>query len=380
MSDHKNDLLYSALDKLDAPRAPVSADELDRLCALCADKRSAADTPRPQRKKKHPPVFLKFAVSLAACCAVMLGVNAVNPTFAEGIPLLGDVFALINQNSQSMLRSDQLSDHAVQTAIPAQSSAPAANAATAEESAATPYALTLSQVYCDGMYLRLGVVFTAADDSLAAYDYLGTDYDKQELGRQGEDIHLLGDIELNGQTITPGAAPRFIKQDDHTFIASLDYDLAGFSGAGAPFTAAFRLPPLVGCTSPVDDAKPLRAEIPDGNFTLELNVTPDVSANRTASAGEAQNDITLENILATPGETRLTVCYPDRYQNPAITLHTADGEKLQCARGQESDDSATTRVAYDFDAVPAGVSDVVVRVIDKNADDAVLAEFSLHLE
>lgn len=46
---------------------------------------------------------------------------------------------------------------------------PESQSETGESSTASPYTLTLNQVYCDGLYLRIGLTLTAPDgnDSLA---------------------------------------------------------------------------------------------------------------------------------------------------------------------------------------------------------------------
>ena len=68
-------------------------------------------------------------------------------------------------------------------------------------STASPYTLTLNQVYCDGLYLRIGLTLTAPDgnDSLAGYDWLA-----QNPG--GEDWIEICQAQADGTLLANGQA------------------------------------------------------------------------------------------------------------------------------------------------------------------------------
>lgn len=81
---------------------------------------------------------------------------------------------------------------------------PESQSETGESSTASPYTLTLNQVYCDGLYLRIGLTLTAPDgnDSLAGYDWLA-----QNPGGEGWieicQAQADGTLLANGRPFTP---------------------------------------------------------------------------------------------------------------------------------------------------------------------------------
>lgn len=108
---------------------------------------------------------------------------------------------------------------------------PESQSETGESSTASPYTLTLNQVYCDGLYLRIGLTLTAPDgnDSLAGYDWLAQNPGGegwieicQAAGRRHPASERAGLYPQNGFV--------FEKVDDHTYAAAMDYDLADYNG------------------------------------------------------------------------------------------------------------------------------------------------------
>ena len=186
---------WNELDALPTEETPLTAAESDRLADAVLAKVHVESGEAPRKKSVHRaksakrrrvPVWGRALAGVAACMAVLCGVNTVNPALAEGLPFVGDVFSFLNQHdSKNQLKSDRLSGYAQQAAVPA---VPESQRETGESSTASPYTLTLNQVYCDGLYLRFGLTLTAPDgnDSLAGYDWLA-----QNPGGEGW-IEILG--------------------------------------------------------------------------------------------------------------------------------------------------------------------------------------------
>ena len=202
---------WNELDALPTEETPLTAVESDRLADAVLAKLHAESGEAPRKKSVHRaksakhrrvPVWGRALAGVAACMAVLCGVNTVNPALAEGLPFVGDVFSFLNQHdSKNQLKSDRLSGYAQQAAVPA---VPESQSETGESSTANPYTLTLNQVYCDGLYLRIGLTLTAPDgnDSLAGYDWLA-----QNPGGEGWieicQAQADGTLLANGQALYP---------------------------------------------------------------------------------------------------------------------------------------------------------------------------------
>ena len=136
----------------------------------------------------------------------------------------------------------------------------------------------------------------------------------------------------------------FQKVDDHTFAAAMDYDLSDYTGS----------------TDAMD-------------CTLAV-----AGLNGTQDAHDADG-YTMTGVIATPGETRVTVQLPAEAPDGAVLqLFTPDGQKLQGANSRPNGDGSA--VTYDFDAVPAEDAALTARMVNKNIDPlTVLAQWQIAL-
>lgn len=379
---------WNELDALPTEETPLTAAESDRLADAVLAKVHVESGEAPRKKSVHRaksakrrrvPVWGRALAGVAACMAVLCGVNTVNPALAEGLPFVGDVFSFLNQHdSKNQLKSDQLSGYAQQAAVPA---VPESQSETGESSTASPYTLTLNQVYCDGLYLRIGLTLTAPDgnDSLAGYDWLA-----QNPGGEGWieicQAQADGTLLANGQALYPQNGFVFEKVDDHTYAAAMDYDLADYNGDTAAIDCQLTVAGLTGVQNAYDaDGSYLRTRL-DGRWKLNFTVSSDDMANRIGTVSEPEvNGYTLSSVIAAPGETRVTVqLSADAPEGATLQLFSADGQKLQCASSRPSADSST--VSYDFDAAPADAAGLTVKLVDKNTDPLVeLAQWDVSL-
>ena len=120
---------WNELDALPTEETPLTTAESDRLADAVLAKVHAESGEAPRKKSVHRakstkrrrvPVWGRALAGVAACMAVLCGVNTVNPALAEGLPFVGDVFSFLNQHdSKNQLKSDQLSGYAQQAAVPA---------------------------------------------------------------------------------------------------------------------------------------------------------------------------------------------------------------------------------------------------------------------
>ncbi len=375
---------WDELNALPTNETPLTAAESDRLADTVLAKVHAESGEAPRKKSVHHaksakrrlPVWGKALAGAAACMAVLCGVNSVNPALAEGLPFVGDVFSFLNQQRfKTQLQSDQLTAQAQPTAVPAEPD----TTGTAEES--SPYTLTLNQVYCDGLYLRIGLTLTApeGDDSLAGYDWLAQDPGGEnwiEICEQQAEGTLL----VDEQALTPLSGFAFQRVDDHTFAADMDYNLTDYTGSTDAMDCTLTVAGLNGVQDAHDADGHYQKTALDGSWTLHFTAAASDTANRIGTPVEPQiNGYTLASVIAAPGETRVTVQLPAEAPDGAVLqLFTPDGTQLQCADGRPTADG--TAMVYDFDAAPADAAALTARMVDKNTEPlAVLAQWQIAL-
>ena len=128
---------------------------------------------------------------------------------------------------------------------------------------------------------------------------------------------------------------------------------------------------------------------PEGTYNLNFTVSEDASLTRVGQIdGGEQNGVRLVSVKVTPGETQMEYAVFGPLPGdaaPALRAFAVQGEnltKLQPAAGSERWDevqSCTVHTDY-FDAVPEGVTELRVQMLDKNAEEEVLlAEWTVTL-
>ena len=380
------DLLHT-LDEQPLPAKPLSDAEFDRVLAAACDKLPKA----VPAKKKHFH-WGRAAAAAAACAVVALGsVNLAVPAVAEQLPVVGSLFSWLNRGGQddyTSLHSEQLNKYAETVEATA-------------ESADTPYTLTLGQVFNDGDWLRISLMLTAEDDSLAGFNAIGPSEDAVEKalqngGGQYGTLVLDNGIKLNG-------AVSFEKRDDRTFVTGIDYELFLAPDDLAGHTATLTLSNLVVCNKSIletDGQSYWHYDYADqtplpGSYTLTFTI-PEASTagTRTMNTPVEQDSITLQSVTATPAATKVMLSFPPEQHWVDVKLYTADGTELKHERGEGGwwiDGSWTadpsdfdnadqcTKASYDyFDAVPENCHSLTVKVYDFDTD-AELTTFTVEL-
>lgn len=380
------DLLHE-LEQLRIWEEPLTDAEMAALTRSVLRRTETKTSAQPAAQRKHRRrVWSRILASGAACVLLLVGLNGINPALAEGLPLLGNVFAYINSFTKAPLRSDQLADYAQSVQQQAESSLPDSQPQNGQQTLQTlPYTLTLSQVYCDSMYLRVGLVLTAEDDSLAGYEVVTLDPPLLDENTSREEANTLyGGITLNGEPVGNDLLPCFRKQDDATFVCEMDYSLADYTGSTQDMQASLTFSHLVGVNTG-DGAVGSEEKTPlPGSYTLDFTVSADDSLTRMGTFSQAsQNGFTLESVAVTPGETCVT-CRADATVpgtvGPALQVFADNGTQLQAANGVLDTDGDAKVIRDYFDAVPEGVATLTVRVVDKNSEAlTTLAEWTVTL-
>lgn len=381
--------LLHDLENLELPAAPLDDGEWNRVLSAARGEVHAA-RPRP-RKARPRPVWhwVRGTVAAAAACVLVLGVvNAANPAFAESLPLVGTLFSRINRAEDTRLRSEQLNQYAQTVEQTA-------------ESASGPYTVTLGQIYRDADWMRLSLVLTVEDGSLAGFDTIRAD----DGGSMPLDTaEASGALVLeNGAAILEEGSGWFTRQDDHTFVMGLNYPLFLYEEDGplSGENVTMNLYGLVACNVEVleEETHPwggfyqqleYHDETPlEGDYTLTFTIPePGTEGIRTFTGPEEENGVTLHGLTATPAAAKLDIQVPAEGSiQPKLT--TEDGTLLKPERGEgvhvdENDSNSDYRWIYYFDTVPEDCRNVTVTVyniVDYESPDGyeVLAEFTVPL-
>ena len=390
MGNHDYDPnLLRALDDLDLPGVPVEKGEWNRVLASARGQVNAKQPGRKARRSRPLLRLVRSAAVAAAACVVVLGsVNLANPAFAESLPLVGTLFSRINREEDTRLRSEQLNQYAQTVEQTA-------------ESATSPYTVTLGQVYRDEDWMRLSLVLTAQDDSLAGFDIIRADAGgSMPLDTADASGALIGE---QGMVITQEGQGWFSRQDDHTFVMGLNYPMFLYETDGpmSGQSVTMHLHGLVACNVEVleEKSKPwgisyqhwaYHDETPlEGDYTLTFTIPePGTEGIRTFTGPEEQNGITLHSLTATPAAAKLDLQVPAEGSiQPKLT--TEDGTLLKLERGEgvhvdENDSNSDYRWTYYFDTVPEDCHNVtltVYNIVDYDKPDGyeVLAEFTVPL-
>lgn len=396
--------LMNALETLETSDPALTDTEMQHLtravltrtaCGNPAARRTGHAV-KSRRSFRRLPAWGQVLTAGAACAVLLVGLNGINPALAEGLPLLGDVFAYFNDLPKGYLQGNDLGEYAQPTQIEAEvqqdpapeardEAAPKVQAAAGNILTENPCTLTLSQVYCDELYLRVGLVLTAEDDTLAGFDAVTIDPPLlYEDTTEAEANTLYGGVTLNGESVGGDLVPCFRKQDDHTFFCEMQYNLQNYTGDTRDMQASLTFSHLVGITEESEDKIPL-----EGTYNLNFTVSEDASLTRVGQIdGGEQNGVRLVSVKVTPGETQMEYAVFGPLPGdaaPAFRAFAVQGEnltKLQPAAGSERWDevqSCTVHTDY-FDAVPEGVTELRVQMLDKNAEEEVLlAEWTVTL-
>lgn len=386
---HYDPSLLEQLDTLDLPSVPLEEDEWRRVLAAA---RGQVRGKMPRRRAGRPRQLLRvarnFAVAAAACVVLLGSVNLANPAFAESLPLVGTLFSRINRSEDTRLRSEQLNQYArtvEQTA----------------ESADSPYTVTLGQVYRDEDWMRLSLVLTAEDDSLAGFDVIRADAGGSMPLDAADASGAL--ILENGGVLSQEGMGWFARQDDHTFVMGLNYPMFLYETDGpvSGQSVTMHLHGLVACNVEVVEERirewgsqyqqwEYHDETPlEGNYTLSFTIPePGTEGIRTFTGPEEENGVTLHSLTATPAAAKMDLQVPAEGDiQPKVT--TEDGTLLKLERGEgthvdENDSNSDYRWTYYFDTVPEDCRNVTVTVyniVDYDKPDGyeVLAEFTVPL-
>lgn len=307
--------------------------------------------------------------ALAIVCGGLLGLNAANPAFAESIPGLGSLFALMNDHTM----------HPMGSHVGTYEGSVEELDLAATPSVETDYGLTLDEAFCDGDYVYLTLQVTGPEKA-EKYESLSLSCDGQS------DFRLLVDGTEAELFTTGGQA-----MEDGTEAIALVYQLAAPAEDGQALSARLEVGSLYGVYPEDSKSGGWQYDTLEVGFTADFTLTADTSQNQSQELSAEDNGVKLYGIEATPGYLLVDMEIPFWGRTGDLTasgggilgyaeLFTQDGQEL----GHNSllndydfsneSDAESIRGTWAFDGPPEQTDTVILRITDRSPDSAYAAD------
>lgn len=305
--------------------------------------------------KKRRPVWKGVAVSfstVAAAFVLLCGVNAVNPAFAESLPLVGEAFRLYNGERKLGVGSYVGTYDEIELVN-----------APAEEENAQGMGLTLNEAYSDGEFIHLS--FTMGNVPEQVMDDL---------------YYLYGDVtsQANGQALADTALVLYPQGD--VLSGTVAIPVEGEPADGTVLEVTYQVTDLIRTFADGGSREEL-----EGSFSGEASVTVDTSHNQRYDAFTSDNVVQINWVESTPSYTRINYTIPywgtTHYTLLGIPeLYLEDGTPLRRSweeggdsgfgqpDGPAQEAETVTHTAF-FDGLPQGTEKVILRFFEDQIPD-----------
>lgn len=305
--------------------------------------------------KKRRPVWKGVAVSfstVAAAFVLLCGVNAVNPAFAESLPLVGEAFRLYNGERKLGVGSYVGTYDEIELVN-----------APAEEENAQGMGLTLNEAYSDGEFIHLS--FTMGNVPEQVMDDL---------------YYLYGDVtsQANGQALADTALVLYPQGD--VLSGTVAIPVEGEPADGTVLEVTYQVTGLGRTFADGGSQEEL-----EGSFSGEAEVTVDTSHNQRYDAFASDSEVQINWVESTPSYTKINYTIPywgsTHYTLLGIPeLYLEDGTPLRRSweeggergfgepDGPAQEAETVTHTAF-FDGLPQGTEKVILRFYEDQIPD-----------
>lgn len=304
--------------------------------------------------KKRRPVWKGVAVSfstVAAAFVLLCGVNAVNPAFAESLPLVGEAFRLYNGENKLSVGSYVGTYDEIELVN-----------APAEEENAQGMGLTLNEAYSDGEFIHLSFTMgnvpeQVMDDLFCLSGLVTSQANGTDLKEDMLTLHPQGEV-LSGTVAIP---------------------VEGEPADGTVLEVTYQVTDLIRTFADGGSREEL-----EGSFSGEASVTVDTSHNQRYDAFTSDNVVQINWVESTPSYTRINYTIPywgtTHYTLLGIPeLYLEDGTPLRRSweeggdsgfgqpDGPAQEAETVTHTAF-FDGLPQGTEKVILRFFEEQTD------------
>lgn len=350
------------------------------------------ELPDPLPVKRKSSRLKPICASFSAVAAVLLlfGLNAVNPAFAEEIPLIGGFFRQINAGGHDAdtVDTERIEQHAV---VPAEEDS---SSLTAKNSA---YEITVQSVYFDGRFLHSALEL-ASDIDIRENDYLLTT--KILLNEKTVYEHQ-DDFDETQQTIqTPYI--RWMNTGDGRYVGNLKFTVPEEYRTGEPLQVEYVFALLdmeaynnyMGSGFEMESSGDMEQIRPtelgtDGGNSLSFEAVPDNSDTVEITAAAESEGALLSDFYTSPAGTEISLQIPiDSDFGSYAKLYTPDGREI--SEFQSGSNSAFTGYAsgpldsrFTFGGLKAEYETAVLQIfiLEDNEDQSIyrIAEFTIDI-
>lgn len=304
--------------------------------------------------KKRRPVWKGVAVSfstVAAAFVLLCGVNAVNPAFAESLPLVGEAFRLYNGERKLGVGSYVGTYDEIELVN-----------APAEEENAQGMGLTLNEAYSDGEFIHLSFTMgnvpeQVMDDLFCLSGLVTSQANGTDLKEDMLTLHPQGEV-LSGTVAIP---------------------VEGEPADGTVLEVTYQVTDLIRTFADGGSREEL-----EGSFSGEASVTVDTSHNQRYDAFASDSEVQINWVESTPSYTRINYTIPywgtTHYTLLGIPeLYLEDGTPLRRSweeggergfgepDGPAQEAETVTHTAF-FDGLPQGTEKVILRFFEEQTD------------
>ena len=304
--------------------------------------------------KKRRPVWKGVAVSfstVAAAFVLLCGVNAVNPAFAESLPLVGEAFRLYNGENKLSVGSYVGTYDEIELVN-----------APAEEENAQGMGLTLNEAYSDGEFIHLSFTMgnvpeQVMDDLFCLSGLVTSQANGTDLKEDMLTLHPQGEV-LSGTVAIP---------------------VEGEPADGTVLEVTYQVTDLIRTFADGGSREEL-----EGSFSGEASVTVDTSHNQRYDAFTSDNVVQINWVESTPSYTKINYTIPywgtTHYTLLGIPeLYLEDGTPLRRSweeggdsgfgqpDGPAQEAETVTHTAF-FDGLPQGTEKVILRFFEDQID------------
>lgn len=291
-------------------------------------RRVYGELPEALPVKKRVPFWVKraacTAASLLAAAGLLLGVNQVNPAFAESLPFVGSIFQSVNDRGRlpaenAFAAKEDLAGRSVEVAGAEGLTA----VVPADGMMGSPGTAALKEVYYDGSFVFAGIEFQLGKDSESVIERWGPGFD----------------FTINGKSQIPHGEDGYPtdRSRDNGFVDMSDYYFTNLGGGRYVMQKAFRVPDSLQGAESLDVELGFEGiEGLGGPFSLRFTARKaEVPTRSIDCTGVEKNGIRLVSAAASPTVTCIVVEYPESYVTPACWAAFSDGIDMGNLGGED---------------------------------------------
>ena len=304
------------------------------------------------RNQKRKKVWTTAAAAVAVI-AVSGTVLYSNPVLAKNIPVIGDVFAKMQENrakdpyaGKDKIAYEKIEDYSANVQTPGSE---------AEDNGVT---VTVSDAYCDGYEMYFTMTATTDNEQINQKKYLLPEKSQR--------------VQVNGEEC--GAELCLEKAEDGSFVGlgHISADFLKKKEFSDQSTVNIQFTQLYGKgENELSTTKYVEGEnLISGEWNLKFTVNTDASNNQTYEVNAENNGFKVSKVVKVPASTYLYLEVPETYENVQMIITDADGNALEKFGGTFTDpEHGVYQIKLQFEQTDTDQIHVQVVDMDQSTND-----------